>query len=202
MVCFCEVDTANEHRSRPFVPIVCDEIAKTRVDNVTIDPRTPVLVGQAQVAQHEEIIANARGPIELMTQAVSDAAVDAGIAELGNASVIRVIRSLSTREPNPARSIARALGISANRYAYTPHGGNLPQTLVNTSALEIQRGDADLIILTGGETTRSRRRARNAEQNLAWMSASTQSEGDDAPEIDGEDLMLSLIHISEPTRPY
>jgi len=121
---------------------------------VTIDPRTPVLVGQAQVAQHEETIANARGPIELMAQAVSEAAVDAGIAKLGNASVIRVIRSLSTREQNPARSIARALGISANRYAYTPHGGNLPQTLVNTSALEIQRGDADLIILTGGEATR------------------------------------------------
>jgi acetyl-CoA C-acetyltransferase len=158
---------------------------------VTIDPRTPVLVGQAQVAQHEETITNARGPIELMAQAISDAAIDAGIAKLGNASIIRVIRSLSTREPNPARSIARALGISANRYAYTPHGGNLPQTLVNTSALEIQRGDADLIILTGGETTRSRRRARNAEQNLAWMSASTQSEGDDKPEIDGEELMMN-----------
>ena len=90
-----------------------------------------------------------------------------------------------------AVSAARALGISANRYAYTPHGGNLPQTLVNTSALEIQRGDADLIILTGGEATRSRRRARNAEQNLAWMSASAQSEGDDAPEIDGEELVMN-----------
>ena len=158
---------------------------------MTIDPRTPVLVGQAQVAQHEETIAKARGPIELMAQAISDAAIDAGIAKLCNASAIRVIRSLSTREPNPARSIARALGISANRYAYTPHGGNLPQTLVNTSALEIQRGDADLIILTGGEATRSRRRARKAEQNLAWMSAAAQSEGDDAPEIDGEELVMN-----------
>jgi len=161
------------------------------VGKVTIDPRTPVLVGQAQVAQHEDEIANAKGPIELMALAVSNAAQDAGITNLGSASIIRVIRSLSTREPNPARSVARALGISANRYAYTPHGGNLPQTLVNTSALEIQRGEADLIILTGGETTRSRRRARNAELNLEWMSASAQSKDDDAPMIDGEELMMN-----------
>lgn len=158
---------------------------------VTIDPRTPVLVGQAQVAQHENTITNARGPIELMGQAIREASNDAGIANLGNPHIIRVIRSLSTREPNPARSIARTLGITAERYYNTPHGGNLPQSLVNKSALEIQRGEADLIVLTGGESTRSRRRARQAEQQLDWMSASAESVNDDAPFVDAEDLVMN-----------
>ena len=41
-------------------------------------------------------------------------------------------------------------------------GGNSPQTLVNGTALEIQRGELDLAILTGGEAWRTRMRARKA----------------------------------------
>ncbi|MFM8810579.1 MAG: hypothetical protein ACKOEK_00115, partial [Actinomycetota bacterium] len=44
-------------------------IPLNRVRWVTIDPRTPVLVGQAQVLQHEDDISRARGPIELMSDA-------------------------------------------------------------------------------------------------------------------------------------
>jgi len=49
----------------------------------TIDPRTPILVGQAQVAQHIDHLESAAGPIELMSQAVREAFVDAGIQNPG-----------------------------------------------------------------------------------------------------------------------
>ena len=64
-----------------------------------IDPRTPILVGQAQVAQHTDDLKSAAGPIELMSQAVREAFADAGIQNAGtkNATTLdalRVVRSL------------------------------------------------------------------------------------------------------------
>lgn len=143
-----------------------------------IDPRTPILVGQAQVAQHTDDLKSAVGPIELMSQAVREAFADAGIQNPSiknarkNATTIdalRVVRSLSTRNTNPARDIASTLEISANEYGLTPHGGNMPQYLVNSAALQIRDDGAQMIVLTGGESLRSRRRARAAQMTLPWM---------------------------------
>jgi acetyl-CoA C-acetyltransferase len=165
----------------------------------TIDPRTPILVGQAQVAQHIDHLESAAGPIELMSQAVREAFADAGIqnpsvknAGKNSATIdaLRVVRSLSTRNTNPAREIARALGISANEYGLTPHGGNMPQYLVNSAALQIRDSGAQMIVLTGGESFRSRRRARAAKMTLPWMEAK-EDEGGEAPTALGEDLVMN-----------
>ena len=143
-----------------------------------IDPRTPILVGQAQVAQHTDDLKSAVGPIELMSQAVREAFADAGIQNpaIKNATknaatidALRVVRSLSTRNTNPARDIASMLEINANEYGLTPHGGNMPQYLVNCAALQIRDDGAQMIVLTGGESFRSRRRARAAQMTLPWM---------------------------------
>jgi len=61
-----------------------------------IDPRTPILVGQAQVAQHADDLKSAVGPIELMSQAVREAFADAGIQNTTAIDALRVVRSLST----------------------------------------------------------------------------------------------------------
>ena len=47
---------------------------------MTLDPRTPVLVGQAQISQHEDDLSIALGPTQLMAQAVSAAISDAGVS--------------------------------------------------------------------------------------------------------------------------
>ena len=157
-----------------------------------IDPRTPILVGQAQVEQHIDNLESASGPIELMSQAVRAAFADAGIQNAGtkNAATIdalRVVRSLSTRNTNPARDIASALDISANEYGLTPHGGNMPQYLVNSAALQIRDDGAQMIVLTGGESFRSRRRARAAQMTLPWM----EPHDGEAPTALGEDLVMN-----------
>ncbi len=160
----------------------------------TIDPRTPILVGQAQVAQHIDDFNNAAGPLELMSRAVTQAFDDAGVSNVGTKNgpridALRVVRSLSTRSVNPAHDIASMLGISANEYGLTPHGGSMPQYLVNAAALQIRDGGAQLIVLTGGESFRSRRRARAAQVTLPWMEA---QDGQDfqVPTAVGEDLAL------------
>ena len=175
----------------------------------TIDPRTPILVGQAQVAQHKDHLESAAGPIELMSQAVREAFADAGIQNPAikhvtknarkNAATIdalHVVRSLSTRNTNPARDIARTLEISANEYGLTPHGGNMPQYLVNNAALQIRDNGAQIIVLTGGESFRSRRRARAAKMTLPWMEQKEDQEGQEgqegqAPTALGEDLVMN-----------
>jgi acetyl-CoA acetyltransferase len=99
-----------------------------------------------------------------MAQAVSAAISDAGVTSLGVIDALHVLRSLSNREPNPGRSVARELGLDVRTTGLTPHGGNLPQSLVNYSALAISRGEIDMVVLTGGEASRSRRRAKQDER--------------------------------------
>ena len=41
-----------------------------------VDPRTPVVVGAAQVLQRTDDLAEARGPIDLMARSVRDAIAD------------------------------------------------------------------------------------------------------------------------------
>ena len=155
-----------------------------------IDPRTPILVGQAQVTQHIDNLESAAGPIELMSQAVRAALADAGIQNATTIDALRVVRSLSTRNTNPARDIASMLEISANEYGLTPHGGNMPQYLVNSAALQIRDDGAQMIVLTGGESFRSRRRARAAQMTLPWMEPKEDRERH-APTALGEDLVMN-----------
>ena len=152
-----------------------------------VDPRTPVVVGAAQVLQRTDDLAEARGPIDLMARSVRDAIADSG-ATVATADEVTVVRSLSTRDRNPAQAVARRAGIAAARHGLTPHGGNSPQWLVNDAASRIAAGELDCAVLTGGESARSRRRAKAAGADLPWM---TDDESDAPPVAVGEDVDLS-----------
>ncbi|MEY3582525.1 MAG: hypothetical protein RLZ02_1478, partial [Actinomycetota bacterium] len=158
---------------------------------MTLDPRTPVLVGQAQISQHVDDLSQALSPTQLMAQAVNAAIHDAGVTSLGTIDALHVLRSLSTREPNPARSVARELGLNVRVTGLTPHGGNLPQSLVNFSSLAISRGEIDMVVLTGGEASRSRRRAKQSEVQPKWMNASPESAADEVPTAVAEELVMN-----------
>ena len=79
------------------------------------------------------------------------------------------------------------LEINASEYGLTPHGGNMPQYLVNSAALQIRDDGAQMIVLTGGESFRSRRRARAAQMTLPWM----EPQDGEAPTALGEDLVMN-----------
>jgi len=155
---------------------------------MTLDPRTPILVGQGQVSQHTDDLATALDPIGLMAAAVTAAISDASLHGLPDADAIFAVRSLSTKHANPALAVAQRLGISSRRFGVTPHGGNMPQSLVNIAAKQIAAGEMSIAILTGGEATRSRNRARRSGIDLSWSAGVT---GDSAPESIGEDLLMN-----------
>ena len=138
------------------VSVVVGARATPSVPRMTLDPRTPVLIGAGQFLQRAENTDDALDPVAMMVEAIRMAAADAGLRDVPAADSIRVVSLLSWRYGNPARFIADDLGQSPRELGLSAMGGNTPQTLVNTASREILAGKLDLVILTGGETTRTR----------------------------------------------
>ena len=138
---------------------------------MALPPRTPVLVGVAQLEQRERDPLRAKEPLELMVEAVGLAAEDAGSrALLARADGVRVIRGIWPYA-DPGRAIAQRVGAAQAKTAITPFGGNFVQTALNSTALDIQSGAADVVILTGAECGYSQARARRQGVKLRWSEA-------------------------------
>lgn len=131
----------------------------------------PILVGIAQLEQRSEDPVSAREPISLMQEALTQAAADAGAAELlQRASSLRVIKGFWPYK-NPGRFLAQQIGCDDAESVLTPYGGNFVQTVVNQSALDIQSGRQDIILITGAECGYSQARARKrglSYDKLGW----------------------------------
>lgn len=154
---------------------------------MTLDPRTPVLIGTGQVVQRAEGLDDARDPVALMVEAIHLAHSDAGISvAANNPDAIRVVSLLSWKYGNPAELIAGDLGVSVRETGYSAMGGNTPQTLVNSACRQIQSGDIDFVVLTGGETTRTRARYRKAGIEPNWRTTES------APVLVSEDLRMNM----------
>ena len=150
------------------------ETARTTWNSAALDPRTPVLIGQGQALDRSTNPAEAKHPVALMAQALEAAARDASIALPRTVDSVRVVRLLSWKYTNAAHALAAACGISARETATTPHGGNMPQTLVNLTARQIAAGEVDFVVLAGGECARTRTAVKDASL-LPWPTT------DDAP---------------------
>jgi len=153
---------------------------------MTIDPRTPVLIGTGQVLQRAEGLDDARDPVALMVEAITLAASDAGLSSVPNPDAIRVVSLLSWKYGNPAQFIAEDLGLTPRGLGLSAMGGNTPQTLVNAASRQILAGELDLVILTGGETTRTRARYNKAGLTPDWRTT------DIAPVPVSEDLTMNM----------
>lgn len=154
---------------------------------MSLDPRTPVLIGAGQYVHRAAGLDDALDVSALMCEAIRSAATDAGLAGVPNPDSIRVVGLLSWKYGDPAWVVADQLGLTPRETAATTMGGNSPQTLVNGTALEIQRGELDLAILCGGEAWRTRMRARKAGVELHWPTAPE----DQMPRLLGEDLEMN-----------
>ncbi|WP_395311420.1 acetyl-CoA acetyltransferase [Mycobacterium sp. AMU20-3851] len=129
---------------------------------MTIDPRTPVLVGYGQVNQREESATTE--PVDLM-EAAARAAADPRV--LAAVDSTRVVNLLSWRYRDAGRLLAQRIGADGAATRYTPIGGNVPQSLVNQACLDIQAGRNDVVLITGGETWRSRTRVRGRGEKMS-----------------------------------
>jgi len=130
--------------------------------------QTPVLVGVSHIEQRFTDFDTVKEPVQLMIDAVNQAAEDAGSKELLNTSSVRVIRGIWPYA-DPARAVAQAIGSPNAETALTAFGGNFVQTALNQSALDIQAGRHDVIILTGAECGNTQAKAAKAGHDLGWV---------------------------------
>jgi acetyl-CoA C-acetyltransferase len=155
---------------------------------VALDPRTPVLVGGGQVVQQvppEE----AREPVALMADAARRAAEDAGAPGLLAAvESVRVVAQLSRRYLDPGALVASLVGAEPRQSVVTSMGGNVPQVLVDATALAVQRGELDVALLCGAEAWRSRTALRRLGRSPDWT---TQPEDTPPADVLGEELVMS-----------
>jgi acetyl-CoA C-acetyltransferase len=116
---------------------------------MALDPQTPVLVGVGAVVQREDDAAAAKEPVELMIDALARAGEDAGapalLAEAGTVIVPKGIWSY----PDPARIVADRFGAPAR--TVLAEVGILQQSPFTLAAGRISAGDADVVLVAGGE---------------------------------------------------
>ena len=127
---------------------------------MTLDPRTPVIVGVAQVTDRAEDPTLARTALELMVDACRSAAVDAGRADAAtDVETVAVVGGLWSHT-DPGRQVATSIGAHAASTLLTGLSGTSPQRLLDHLASRIIAGNLDAAVMVGGEVFRSRRRAR------------------------------------------
>src|SRR3984957_11341871 len=162
--------------------------------SMTLDPRTPVVVGGGQVATPADagLDPTARPePLALMTAALRAAAEDcdgapaggaapAGHGLIGSADSIRVVASLGWPVPNPARLVAARLGFAEGaepaELMVSSIGGNTPQALLHDACLGISRGEREVVLVTGAEAMYARALARR-DPARPWLEWASQPEG-------------------------
>ena len=124
------------------------------------NPNTPVIVGISQLEQRLSDPLLGKQPVDSMVNAVLAAAEDAGSKALvAQIESIRVIRGV-WRYKQPAGYVAEKLGLTNVETIGTPFGGNMVQSVVNQSALEILSGARSLITITGAENGNSLAKAK------------------------------------------
>jgi acetyl-CoA C-acetyltransferase len=124
---------------------------------VSLDRRTPILVGAAAIQQREDDPTVAREPLELMIAALEGAADDAGNRDLlRRATSVRAPRGFWSY-PDPCRLIAERFGAAAR----TEVGeiGVLQTTFFGRAARDIAAGRHDVVLLAGGEARHRKRSA-------------------------------------------
>ena len=146
---------------------------------VSMDPRTPVLVGVGQVTRRPDLatpLIERAEPVDLMTEAIGAAAADCGPAGAGGRLLRKtgslvVIETFSWPYVNPGLLISERFEMEPTEVAYTTTGGNGPQQVINRAAMAIAAGDLDVAVVTGAECVYTRMAAQRDPSRpvLSWI---------------------------------
>lgn len=141
---------------------------------MTIDPRTPVLIGVGQVVHHPDAHATydtQPHPLDLMTEALERASRDAGDERnvLEALDEIVAVGSFSWHTNDPALLVAQRLALTDVTTRLTATGGNTPQRLVHESARRILAGEVTTVAVVGAEAMHARALARREGRHVDWL---------------------------------
>ena len=177
-----------------------------------VDPRTPVLVGVGQFTERiDDPSYRGMSAVELATAATQSALADTGVDADTVAKAIEVFVGLRQFEictpfsdpplgasDNYLRSVARRIGADPARAVLEPIGGNGSQKVVTEFAGAIAAGDIEVVLVLGsenGSTLKTFARREDKPDHGETVGGQLEDRGYGFEQ-------LSLIHISEPTRPY
>jgi len=158
-------------------------------------PNTPIIVGVAQNEQRISDWQHHKEPLELMFDALQAAASDSGNPKiLDAASAVRVVRG---RWPytNPAGVLREQLNLPGAETSITQFGGNYVQTVVNQTALDIQAGTHDVVLIAGAECGNTQAKAKRAGEKLRWEAVGGAPDkvfGEDIPMAHPEELKCQI----------
>lgn len=154
-----------------------------------LDPRLPVIVGVGQITVRPDHGEESLEPVALMIEALRRAELDSGgNGLLSGADAVRTVSQLTWRYRNAPALVAEAIGASPRELATSVMGGNLAGVMIARAAAEIQRGEASVIVLCGGEATRSMSQYRAAGERPDWT---TQPEDTPPPAAIGDERPLA-----------
>ena len=148
-----------------------------------------MIVGVGQITVRPDRGEQSLEPVALMIEALRRAELDSGGSGLlAAADAIRTVSQLSWRYRNAAALVADAVGAHPRELATSVMGGNLAGVMVARAAAEIQAGEAEVIVLCGGEATRSMSRYRTADERPDWT---IQSDDTPPPTTIGDERPLA-----------
>lgn len=152
---------------------------------VTLDPRTPVLVGFATAEQRQAAPAETLDAAGLMIEAARATVPRAAIeAALPKVDWVGATEGLSPY-PDPARLVAEAIG-AMGAHTVLAKVGVMQQTLISRACSLVQSGDVTLALVVGGEARYREVRAKAAGEQAPLAPQETGTRPDEVLTPDAE----------------
>ena len=140
----------------------------------------PVLVGAGQSINHWSANDGARAapsPLSMATQASEAAISDAGEPVRAAIDTVAVVRTIEDSSPfghphgenaNLPGTLARNLRLQPSTALYSGTGGQTPQAFVSELAARIHTGEAEAVLIAGGEAIGASKIARKQGIDIDW----------------------------------
>jgi acetyl-CoA C-acetyltransferase len=136
-----------------------------------MDGNTPILVGSAQLVQHDADPREALEPLAMLERIAREAA-DAASCDartLASADTVAVVDVAAWGAQNGPRLLAEKLAANPAHEFVTGIGGETPLVLVNELANRIAAGESRVAVVAGCNNMKTLRRARKAGVQLQWQ---------------------------------
>lgn len=146
---------------------------------MTLDPRRiPVIVGVGQYNDRRAPGDDGMDSVELMVESALVADRDAGGGFIARCDWLGVVPQISFRDLNPEDMVPLALGMAPHVSPCAMASGDTPVRHLNDAANAINRGQATVCLVTGGEALRtaSRRNRTSGPGGGAFRAAATASD--------------------------
>jgi acetyl-CoA C-acetyltransferase len=161
-----------------------------------------VVIGVGQVLYRDT---DAPEPVALLAEAARRAIEDCGTPGARHAiSSVRVVNMISRRYPDPGRLVAEHLGATVPHTVSTSSGGQMPQVLIDGAARDVARGDADVVLIGGAESWRTRNARRRRGESSPWT---VQDPGIEPSDVVGGPLLMTSpeeesLGFTDPVQAY